>query len=217
VHVNLLPKSFLWRRAIRLRVRRWGFFYGALAIALLCWKVPLILRWNSHQNQLQEIHAATNHIRDMQAERISLAKEVMSFEHKVGQLKQATTNDQTTSILGILANGVLATEREVQIQEMQVLVSPYVNDSPNSMDVAASRPRTKKFVSADSKSSEQSQRNEYRLTLRSVATKSEAITAFVNSLQGSKAFPIVELRSTQERLVSNQSVHEFQLECIGYE
>jgi len=222
VHVNLLPRSFIWHRAIHSRLRQWGVFYAVLATALVCWNLPLLQSWTVHQNQLQEIHDATSHIQDMQAQRIKLAKEVVSFEQKIGHLRQVAMKDRTTSILGILAQGVLATERQVQIQEMQVIVSPRlnpsVNESPNRRDLAAGRPRNTNFVSTKTKSaSGQSQDNELRMTLRGVSTRSEAITTFVDSLQESKAFPVVELRSTQERLVSDQSVQEFQLECLGYE
>jgi type II secretory pathway component PulL len=58
---------------------------------------------------------------------------------------------------------------------------------------------------------------QHRLTLRGLASASEPITLFMESLQASNVFPRVELRSTQERFVSDRTVQEFQLECLANE
>jgi Tfp pilus assembly protein PilN len=218
MYVNLLPKSFIWRQTLQLRLRQWGLFYGLLAIVLVCLNAPLFYKWTSRQSQLQETHDATVHIRQLQAQRISLAKEVVAFERKTGQLKQSLTTDRSISILSILASGVLATDRRVQIQEAQVIVSPRVNESTNSASQNASGQRKSILVSTTGKSTAvNSQLNEYRLTLRGVAINGDSINSFVKSLQESKGFPVVELRSTHEQTVSARPIHEFQLECLGYE
>ena len=50
---------------------------------------------------------------------------------------------------------------------------------------------------------------EYQISMRGVAVEGDSITAFVKSIQQSSAFPKVELRSTQERVVSERSLQEF--------
>jgi Tfp pilus assembly protein PilN len=62
-----------------------------------------------------------------------------------------------------------------------------------------------------------SNEGQHRLTLRGLAADSESITRFMESLQTSKVFPRVELRSTQERFISERTVQEFQLECLADE
>jgi Tfp pilus assembly protein PilN len=62
-----------------------------------------------------------------------------------------------------------------------------------------------------------SNEGQHRLTLRGLAAESESITQFMQSLQASNVFPKVELRSTQERVVSERTVQEFQLEAIADE
>jgi hypothetical protein len=189
-----------------------------MAIVLVCLNAPLFYTWTSHQSQLQETHDATDHIRQLQAQRISLAKEVVAFERKTDQLKQSLTKDRSMSILSILASGVLATDRQVQIQEAQIIVSPRVNESTKSASQNTSGQRASILVSTSAKSSAaNNQLNEYRLTLRGIAINGDSINSFVKSLQGSNAFPVVELRSTHEQTVSERPIHEFQLECLGYE
>jgi Tfp pilus assembly protein PilN len=58
---------------------------------------------------------------------------------------------------------------------------------------------------------------QHRLVLRGMASEGEAMTQFLESLQASKVFPRVELRSTQERLVSERNIQEFQVECLSNE
>jgi hypothetical protein len=219
MYVNLLPKSFVWRRAIQRRLRQWGIFYGILLAALACWNIPLVQEWIGKRGQLQEIQTATNHILDLQVDRMDLAKEVVVLQQNIGQLSRATTNDKTTSILGILARGVYATDNQVQIQEMQLAVSPKSEEPANPSSGSGVNQRSSKLISTNNakRGSDAVPPSEYRLTLRGIATKSDAITTLVNSLQESKAFPTVELRSTHEQIISEQPVQEFQLECLGDE
>jgi type II secretory pathway component PulL len=58
---------------------------------------------------------------------------------------------------------------------------------------------------------------QHRLAVRGMALEGEAITHFLESLQASKVFPRVELRSTQERMVSERNIQEFQVECLSNE
>lgn len=216
--VNLLPKSFVWRRAIQRRLRQWSLFFGALFLALACWNAPLVQEWFDKGSQLQNLPAATTHIRDMQVNRIDLAKEVAMLERKIGQLLRTTTNDQTTSILGILTQGIHATEKQVQIQEMQLSINPQSSNVANPATAPGNNSNTTKFVSTTSKlQSDLIPPDEYKLTLRGIAVRSDAITTLVNSIQESEAFPVVELRSTHEQVISDQSMQEFLLECLGHE
>ena len=118
---------------------------------------------------------------------LELAKKANLLEMKLNQLRIAAADDRTVSTLGVIAKGVLATNRSVQVQEMQVSLS----NAP-------------------------SKRN-YLVSIRGIAVQGDSITAFMQSLNHSGMFPTVDLRSTQERIIADQPIQEFQLECLSDE
>lgn len=213
MHVNLLPAPFVLGRLIRKRIRQWGCAFGTLGVFALALNIHLVGKCLSGLREFQEIRAAVEPIRQLQADRIQQAKQSIAIKQKTNQLRATVSEDRTNSLLGIVANGVLSTEGSVQIQEMQVLVSAKAT--------ASTVPTRAGHGSTSSKDSSEAQniatRNEYQMTLRGIATESESITTFMESLQKSNVFPRVELRSTQERTIAERSVQEFQLECLSYE
>lgn len=211
MHVNLLPSAFVWRRLVRRRIRQWGCAFGLLGFCFLAWNVRLIGKWWNGFHELQMIHEASEPIRQLQSDRIQLATQSFAMKQKINQLQAAISKDRTTSILGIIASGAGSTGGTVQIQEMQVSVSAISNDfiSPTRETQQGVGPKPNSIAAS------QFSGNQYQLTLRGVATESESITAFIESLQETGVFPKIELRSTQERLVSERTVQDFQLECVG--
>lgn len=213
MHVNLLPSSFVWRRLISKRLRQWGFVFVVLGVAVLLCNALLLEKWWRGFSALQESQAAADPIRQLQREMIHKSKEALVLEQKIDQLQAAVSQDRTNSLLGIIANGVLSSDGTVQIQELQVLVVAKPIASTHLTRESQSNAGPKPNSSAEGKA----MRSERQLTLRGIAIESESISAFMQSLQESKVFSNVELRSTQERLVSDRSVQEFQLECLSHE
>ncbi len=213
MHVNLLPAPFVMGRLIRKRIRQWGSAFGTLGVLTLAMNMHLIGKCLSGLREFQEIRAAAEPIRQLQADRIQQAKQSFAINQKTNQLRAAVSDDRTNSLLGIVANGVLSTEGSVQIQEMQVLVSAKATASTVPTRATQASKSSKESTPAENNSS----RNEYQVNLRCIATESESITTFMESLQKSNVFPRVELRSTQERTIAERSVQEFQLECLSYE
>ena len=212
MHVNLLPAPFVMGRLIRKRICQWGCVFAILGVFVLACNMHLLGKCLSGLREFQEIRAAAEPIRLLQADRVQLAKQSFAIQQKTNQLRAAVSEDRTNSLLGIVANGVLSTGGSVQIQEMQVLISAKATASTVPIRAAQSS-TARENTPAENNSS----RNEYQLTLRGTATESESITTFMESLQKSNLFPRVELRSTQERSVAERSVQEFQLECLSYE
>ncbi len=213
MHVNLLPATFVWRRRMSKRLRQWGCVFGLLGVFVLAWNVQLIGKWWNGLHELRRIHAAAEPIRQLQSDRIRLATQSLSLQQKINQLQAAVSKDRTSSFLGVVAAGVGSTARTIQIQEMQVAVSPKPNDSAapaadpqRGTNAKPNAPMESKFLG-----------NQYILTLRGIAIESESISAFMESLQETSLFPKIELRSSQERLVSERHVQEFQMECVGYD
>ncbi len=213
MHVNLLPSSFVWHRLIRKRLRQWGFAFAVISLVWLLCNAILLEKWWRGFSALQESQAAADPIRRLQQERIQKTKDALALEQKTKRLLDAVTQDHTNSLLGIVARGVRSTNSEVQIQELQVLIHAKPNDAVGPIGDAHRSPGQRPSATAESKS----MISERQLTLRGIAFESESITTFMHSLQESKAFSKVELRSTQERLVSDRSVQEFQLECLSHE
>ncbi len=213
MHVNLLPTTFVWRRLIRKRLRQWGCVYGLLGVFIIYWNVQLIEKWWNGLRNLQAIHAVANPIRQLQSDSIQLSVNSIALQKKLNQLQAAISQDRTTSLLGIIASGVGSTGGTVQIQEMQVLVSArsYESTGPTRETQRGAVPKS------NSPPETRFLGNQYQLTLRGVAIESESITSFMESLQSSSVFPKIELRSTQERLVSERFVQEFQMECLSYD
>ncbi len=213
MHVNLLPSSFVWRRLVCKRLRQWVVVFAVLGVAVFLFNAPLLEKWWRAFSALHESQVAADPIRRLQRDRIHKSKEALVLEQKIDQLQTAVSQDRTNSLLGIIANGVLSSDGTVQIQELQVLVVAKPIASTHSTRESQSNAGQRPNPSSESKS----MRSERQLTLRGIAIESESISTFVQSLQASKVFSKVELRSTQERLVSNRSVQEFQLECLSHE
>ena len=213
MHVNLLPSSFVWRRLVHKRLRQWGFVFAVIGVVVLLCNATLFGKWWRVFSELQESQAAADPIRRLQQERIKESKDALALEQKTKRLLDAVTQDHTNSLLGIVARGVLATNREVQIQELQLLIHAKPHDAVGPIGDSQRGTGQRPNATAESKSMV----SEHQLTLRGIAFESESITTFMHSLQESKTFSKVELRSTQERLVSDRSVQEFQLECLSHE
>ncbi len=213
MHVNLLPPTFVWRRLFRKRIRQWGCAFGLLAVAFLGGNVQLFGQWWIDVREFQSMHADSEPIRQLQADRIELDKQSIALKQKIKQLQTAVSPDRTTSLLGIIVSGVNAANGAVQIQEMQVSVTAKSKEVIVPVRDTQPKSNPKPLVSEENTSPEY----QYQLTLRGIAVESESISSFMNSLQSSTVFPKVELRSTQERVVSERSLQEFQLECLGNE
>ncbi len=213
MRVNLLPPTFVWQRLSQKRMRQWVCAFGFLAVAFLGGNVQLFGQWWIDLRDFQTMHALSEPIRQLQADRIAFAKQSFAIKQKIDQLQTAVTQDRTTSLLGILVSGVNAAHGTVQIQEMQVSVSEKSSEAiVPALDTQA-RSNPKPLASEENTSPGY----QYHVTLRGIAVESESITSIMDSLQSSTVFPKVELRATQERVIAARSLQEFQLECIGHE
>ena len=214
MHVNLLPSSFVWRRLLRKRMRQWGCAFGVLGIAFLGVNATLFGQWFTDLREFQTMHAATSPILAMQAERAEIAMQSLAISQKLKRLKDTIATDRTQAFLGILAQGVRQSKDTVQVQDFQLSVS----DKSIQSDVAT-RANSSKLNGSRPISSEDSKitKKQYQLTLRGIATESESISKFMESLQKSNVFSSIDLRSTQSKTVLERTIDEFHLECVGNE
>lgn len=213
MHVNLLPASFVWRRLINKRLRQWGWMFGLLTIVILGWNANMFAKWWNGMRELQAIFATAEPIRELQSDRNQLARQTIELQKRIQHLKSALPQDRTCSVLGIIAQGVHATKSEIQIQETQFFVTTKLNDAANSTRESARTATPQQNAAKETPAFG----TEYQMTVRGIAAEGESITEFVKSIQRTAAFPSVELRSTQERFVSERALQEFQLECVSHE
>jgi len=167
-----------------------------VAIAFVGGNGPLLAQWWLDLSEIQAMLLASQPIIAMQAERIELSKKSIELKQKIKQMQSITSQDRSTSILGIIAKSVSSANGALQIQELHVAVSAKLMDAP-----VADR---NKLIA-----------NQCQVTLKGISIESESISTFMENLQASSVFPKIELHSTQERVVSNRSIQEFHLECIG--
>ena len=192
IRVNLLPPKFIWRKAVRKRIRQWICFFGIVTFLFSAWNASYWVEWWRYHRDFKEIEEAVAPARQSRAERIELAKNVILLEKKLNQIQDIAVADRTAATLGVVAKAVLEADSSVQVQELQ--------SSSNS--TSNSKPASKR---------------DSIVSIRGIAVQSDSITNFMKSLNHSGMFPRVELRATQERHVKDKSIQEFQLECLDNE
>lgn len=197
IRVNLLPPKFIWRKMVRKRIRQWVCILGLVTFLFSVWNVSCWIEWWRFHRDFKEIEEAVAPVRQSRAKRGELAKKVLLLEKKLGQLREIAVDDCTISTLGVVAKGILETNRSVQVQELQA-------SSSNST------------LTPTSTSNSKAQKN-YVVSIRGIAVESDAITSFMESLNRTGMFPRVELRATQERQMEDKTIQEFQLECMNDE
>jgi hypothetical protein len=214
MHVNLLPSSFVWQQLLRKRLRHWAFALGCLLIVLIASNVSLIVQWWVDLQDYQSMQLAAEPARKLQDSRIEITKALHVLKQKTEFLKALTDRDRGTSLLGLIASGVNATDKTVQVQQLQVSIE---NKSPETQSVNPAQVSTASPSRKNPPIGDHVPDNQIRLTLKGIAVESESISRFVDSIQRSNIFPKVELRSTQERMLLDRSIQDFELECFGNE
>ena len=214
MHVNLLPSSFVWQQLLRKRLRQWACAFALLLIVLITANVPLVFQWWVDLQEYHSMQLAAEPARRLQDRRIEITKASLGLKQKIESLQALTARDRGTSLLGLIANGVNATDKTVQIQQLQMSIETKSSEmqSANPALVSTASPsRTNPAKSGHLPD------NQVRLTLKGIAVESESISKFVNSIEQTNVFPKVELRSTQERMIKDRSIQDFELECFANE
>ena len=214
MHVNLLPSSFVWQQLLRKRLRQWAFALAFLFFVLIASNVPLIVQWWVDLQEYQSMQLAAEPARKLQDDRIEITKATLSLKHKIENLQAITARDRGTSLLGLIANSVNATDKTVQIQQLHVSIETKSTEmqSANPTLISNASPARQNLMASTPVPDHQ-----VCLKLKGIAVESESISKFVDSIQRSGVFPKVELHSMQERMLLDRSIQDFELECFGNE
>lgn len=214
MHVNLLPSSFVWQQLLRKRLRQWAFALAFLFFVLIASNVPLIVQWWVDLQEYQSMQLAAEPARKLQDDRIEITKATLGLKHKIESLEAITARDRGTSLLGLIANSVKATDKTVQIQQLHVSIETKSTEmqSANPTQISNASPARQNLMASTPVPDHQ-----VCLTLKGIAVESESISKFVDSIQRSGVFPKVELHSMQERMLLDRSIQDFELECFGNE
>jgi hypothetical protein len=218
MHVNLLPSSFVWRRLARKRIRQWTLGFGCLFFLFVLANQHLLLGLWKGRCEYHALHSSIEPICELQNRQADLANQSGALLQKIKLLKVVVSPDRTTSFLRLLSQGVEANEGKIQIREFQVTLT-----EPTKQDLN----RPKAPLSTNTEKSTKSSTGvvpdgrttgvQYQMSMRGISTEGESISKLVDELQKSSVFPEIELRSTQERFVSERMIQEFQLEGVGNE
>jgi len=214
MHVNLLPSSFVWQQLLRKRLRQWAFALAFLFFVLIASNVPLIVQWWVDLQEYQSMQLAAEPARKLQDDRIEITKATLSLKHKIENLQAITARDRGTSLLGLIANSVNATDKTVQIQQLNVSIETKSTEmqSANPTLISNASPARQNLMTSTPVPDHQ-----VCLKLKGIAVESESISKFVDSIQRSGVFPKVELHSMQERMLLDRSIQDYELECFGNE
>lgn len=214
MHVNLLPSSFVWQQLLRKRLRQWAFALAFLFFVLIASNVPLIVQWWVDLQEYQSMQLAAEPARKLQDDRIEITKATLSLKHKIENLQAITARDRGTSLLGLIANSVNATDKTVQIQQLHVSIETKSTEmqSANPTQISNASPARQNLMTSTPVPDHQ-----VCLKLKGIAVESESISKFVDSIQRSGVFPKVELHSMQEQMLLDRSIQDFELECFGNE
>jgi Tfp pilus assembly protein PilN len=214
MHVNLLPSSFVWQQLLRKRLRQWAFALAFLFFVLIASNVPLIVQWWVDLQEYQSMQLAAEPARKLQDDRIEITKATLGLKHKIESLQAITARDRGTSLLGLIANSVNATDKTVQIQQLHVSIETKSTEmqSANPTLISNASPARQNLMTSTPVPDHQ-----VCLKLKGIAVESESISKFVDSIQRSGVFPKVELHSMQERMLLDRSIQDFELECFGNE
>jgi Tfp pilus assembly protein PilN len=214
MHVNLLPSSFVWQQLLRKRLRQWAFALAFLFFVLIASNVPLIVQWWVDLQEYQSMQLAAEPARKLQDDRIEITKATLSLKHKIENLQAITARDRGTSLLGLIANSVNATDKTVQIQQLHVSIETKSTEmqSANPTLISNASPARQNLMTSTPVPDHQ-----VCLKLKGIAVESESISKFVDSIQRSGVFPKVELHSMQEQMLLDRSIQDFELECFGNE
>ncbi len=214
MHVNLLPSSFVWQQLLRNRLRQWTLAFAVLPIVFIVSNASLFAQWWSDLREHQEMQLAAEPARKLQESRVEIAKATIALKQKIENLQALTKIDRSTSILGIVASSVESTDKKVQIQHLQVSVQPKMMEAKPTKTPANSSENSARPYGVNAIAVPE---NQITLTLKGIAIESESISKLVDAIQQSNAFPKIELRSTQERVVLDRAIQDFELECHGNE
>ena len=207
MRVNLLPANFVWKRTVRKCMLQWFVSIGVACLIFIGLSTPLLWQWWTDSRDLARLQSEMEPIELMQTERIQLEKSSVALSQKINHLRKSVSMDRSTALLGVISQSVQNTERAVQVQEMLFVTNNKAIDNAT-LNSTSNSQRNK---GSEPKLAEPAQ--QHQLTLRAISLDADATFRFMQNLQTS-LFPKVELRSTQERLISDHQVQEFQLECL---
>ena len=207
MRVNLLPANFVWKRTVRKCLLQW---FSAICVACLLFfglSAPLLWKWCTDSRDLARLRIEMEPIELMQSERIQLEKSSVALIRKINHLRKSVSMDRSAALLGIISQSVQNTDKTVQVQEMLFVTNNKVIENATPKGSSSSQGNK----GSDPKLAEPAQ--QHQLTLKAIALDADTTFRFMQYLQ-TNLFPKVELRSTQERLISDHHVQEFQLECL---
>lgn len=185
--LNLMSLGARRQECRRIRQRQWCF---ALAIVLLLLSLVTTERYFSYVTTLRQLHALEakyEPIGALKAANKILSKQIAAIRDEEQFVLALSKREPTITLLGLLGNTVADGDSHVFLQKIEL-----VNVGLESM--------AKDGLGT-------------QLDVAGIANSTSAVTAFKETLQSSLPFGKIDISSTKEYQLKQQTMQDFSLQC----
>jgi Tfp pilus assembly protein PilN len=189
--MNLVPLTFQRKLLVRRRVRQW-FLPCALALIISLTAVGEVgyrLRILTLESRALEEQLAP--MNEMSLENDRLTSQLKALVGHESVLNEIAGVQRPISLLAVISRSAAAVEQRLQIHKLSV--------SQSSVDSAAGKGSSPAIAT--------------EITIHGIALDDADVAAFVRSLDESKAFSAVELKSTAGAEVMDVAVRQYDVMC----
>jgi Tfp pilus assembly protein PilN len=186
--LNLMSLSARRKECRRMRKRHWSF---VLASVLVCLGLVTTQRYLSHMSTLRQQHALESKYEPIGALKSAnkiLAKQIAAIRDEEQFVLALSKREPTITLLGLLGNAVADGDSHVFLQKIEL-----VNVGLESM--------AKDGLGT-------------QLDVAGIANSTSAVNAFKETLQESLPFGKIDISSTKEYQLKQQTMQDFSLQCV---
>jgi hypothetical protein len=199
-HLNLLPYEYRQRGLWRRRCKLWALIWMAVAMGMGGLYGASYAAMKSQRDEMLELEAACEPLRSLEADSLSIAKELADLSGRKSLLAKLDRGEQPVQLMGLLSDAVRRVDQGVVISDL--LVEPFrVEEAYSEIDAQG---QEKKLVR---------QLDRFRLRLSAFGSDDLAVAHFVSVLKDSAVFESVTLISTGEQ-TQRAGLREFIVECV---
>lgn len=193
IRCNLLPLAVRRRQLIRRRLRYWCAFEAAVALGLGVWLYVLWSGRVAEERRNQQLASQAMPVVRLQQQLQDLRRQIRGLEERENLFLELEGNAQPLSLIGLVSRGARSCRGTIGVDHVDVKTETNTKAAQS----AAKPPQTRHIV-----------------TLKGQGANKLAIAQFVLALRDSKAFDVVELKSTKDENNSPDGLSTYSIECV---
>lgn len=201
MHMNLLPKTIIWRLLLRARIRQWAIVGAIVGLLGLTLAVAEYLDVARKRQMCAALEQSCLPLRDIQTETAAQEARLMELTRKTAALCELAPPSRTLALLGIVARCAAQTEGKLQVQRLGCTTATVSQTAGAPSDPAGAAPLTK------------STRERATLQLLGQAENDAAVAQFTAALKQLPVFDHVELKSCSEFQAVGARGRQYLVEC----